>query len=137
MAAATQLPEAEPWRRRLYLPAYTAADAARYAHAPRQTVAYWHYGRAQHPPALPGKAPRALLSYLQLAEVAFVATFRRLGVSLERIRRAHDYLAQIFHDEYPFSQRRLLSEGSHVLLELREFGEDGELDRLVVADAGG
>lgn len=137
MATATRLPEAEPWRRRLYLPAYSLTDAARYAHTARQTVTAWYYGRPSHAPVLGGKERQIPLSYLQLVEVAFVATFRHLGVSLQRIRQARDYLAQLFHDEYPFAQRRLLTEGSHVLLDLQEIDGEAEVGRLIVADAGG
>lgn len=126
----------EPWKRRLYLPAYTAADAARYAHAKPQTVAYWHKG-GRLGPALPGKQPGVRLSYMQLAEVAFVATFRKLGVSLPRLRRARDYLAQTFKSEFPFAEYRLLTEGQHVLLDLQEVEPDVEIPRLIIADANG
>ena len=74
----------EPWRPRLYLPAYAVKDAARYAGTSPRTVAYWHYGGAGLGPALPGKERRKPLSYLQLIEVAVVATFRDLGVSLQQ-----------------------------------------------------
>jgi hypothetical protein len=32
----------QPWRRRLYLPSYQIAEAARYADIAPQTVAAWH-----------------------------------------------------------------------------------------------
>jgi len=127
----------EPWRRRLYLPAYTVADAARYARTHPQTVSYWHYGGRALGPALPGKERGKPLSYLQLVEVAFVATFRRLGVSLQRIRRARDYLAQRFESEYPFAEYRLATEGHHVLMDLQQAEPDAEVGRLILADANG
>lgn len=126
----------EPWQRRLYLPAYTVADAARYAKAPRQTVAYWHKG-GRLGPALPGKKRAVPLSYMQLVEVAFVATFRDLGVPLQRIRKARDYLAQTFSSEYPFAEFRLQTEGYHVLLQMTEVEHDAEIERLIIADAAG
>lgn len=135
--AVAQISRAEPWRRRLYLPAYSVADAARYAGTHSQTVAYWHYGDREHVPTLPGKERAAPLSYLQLVEVAFVATFRRLGVSLQRIRKARDYLAQVFVTEYPFAEGRFLTEGRHVLLMLQSVEPDAELDHMVVADRAG
>lgn len=127
----------DPWFRRLYLPAYSIADAARYARAKPQTVSYWHNSYARVGPVLPGKARGAPLSYLQLVEVAFVATFRSLGVSIQRIHHARDYLAQTFQTEHPFAELRLKTEGKHVLLDLRDVERDAEIGRLIVADAAG
>lgn len=127
---------AEPWKRRLFLPAYTVAEAARYAQAKPQTVAYWHKG-GRPGPTLPGKQVGVRLSYMQLAEVAFVATFRRLGVTLPRLRKARDYLAQTFESEFPFAEYRLRTEGYHVLLDLQEVEPNTEISRLIIADSGG
>jgi uncharacterized protein (DUF433 family) len=77
------------------------------------------------------------LSYLQLVEVAFVATFRALGVSLQRIRKARDYLAQTFNSEYPLAEFRLQTEGRHVLLALQQIERDAQLGHLIVADVSG
>lgn len=88
-------------------------------------------------PVLPGKERGKPLTYLQLVEVAFVATFRRLGVSLQRVRKARDYLATYFDSEYPFVDFRLRTEGHHILLDLREIEEDAELGRLILADSAG
>ena len=85
--------DVEPWRRRLYLPAYRIRDAVRYSGVAAQTVTHWHHGDGRLGPALPGHQKRRHLSYLQLVEVAFAATFRMLGVPLQRIRRARAYAA--------------------------------------------
>lgn len=130
-------PRPEPWRRRLYLPAYSVADAARYAGTRPQTVASWHYRQGTKGPVIPGRQRGAPLSYLELVEVAFVATFRRLGVSLETIREARSYLAQNFKSEYPFAEFRLQTEGKHVLMDLREVEREAEIGRLIVADEAG
>ncbi len=137
MGAMNRINRPEPWRRRLYLPAYSVADAARYAGIRPQTVANWYYGPGPAGPVLPGKQSGAPLSYLQLVEVAFVATFRRLGVSLETIRRARQYLAQTFRSEYPFAELRLQTQGRHVLMDLREIQRDAEIGRMIVADSAG
>lgn len=113
------------------------SDAARYAGANVNTVAYWHYHEGEFGPALPGKERKRPLSYLQLVEVAFVATFRRLGVPLQRIRRAREYAAQTLNSEFPFAEYRWQTEGKHVLIELQEIERGADLGRLVVADAGG
>ena len=127
----------EPWRRRLYLPAYQVGDAARYAGTAPQTVSYWHYRGGQLGPVLPGRVRRQPLSYLQLVEVAFVATFRALGVPLQRIRRAHIYASQVLRSENPFAEHRWLTEGYHVMLDLREVEGDQNIGRLIVGDRGG
>lgn len=127
----------EPWRRRLYLPAYRISDAARYAGVAAQTVTHWHHGDGRLGPALPGHEKRKHLSYLQLVEVAFVATFRQLGVSLQRIRRGRAYAAQVLNTEYPFAEYKWLTEGHHAMLNLIDVDEDASIGNLIVGDAHG
>jgi len=126
----------EPWKRRLYLPAYNISEAARYARTSMQTITYWHYRPSKYGALLP-KAKRKPLSYLQLVEVAFVATFRALGVSLQRIRKAREYASKTFNVEYPFAEQRWLTEGFHALLDLRDIEGETEYNRLIVADRAG
>jgi len=137
MPTEAPLPLKESWHRRLYLPAYTVAQAARYAGTHPQTVSYWHHKGGELGPALPGKEQGQLLSYMQLVEVAFVATFRRLHVPLQKLRRARAYLAQVFDFEYPFAQLRLKTDGYHILMNLQEVEPDSDLQRLIIADANG
>lgn len=137
MPVAIQLPPKNYFLRRLYLPAYTVAEAARYASANRRTVSYWHYRHGAAEPVLPGKDRGSPLSYLQLVEVAFVATFRSLGVTLPRIRKARDYLAKTFDLEYPFATVQLKTQGANVLLDMLTIEPDSELRRLVFADRAG
>jgi uncharacterized protein (DUF433 family) len=130
-------PLSESWRRRLYLPAYSVADAARYAGIHRGTVAYWHYRGGRLGPALPGKERGKPLSYMQTIEVAFVATFRRLGVPLQRIRKARDYFAQVFGVEFPFAQLEVKTDGHHLLMELLDLEPDPQIAKLILGDAAG
>src|SRR4030042_466574 len=123
-------------RRRLYLPAYTTVEAARFAETKPRTVAYWHYGTGTRVgPALRGKKRYAPLSYLQLVEVAFVAVFRQRGVPLQRIRKARDYVAKVFGAEFPFVQYEFKTEGLHILMDAASF--DPEFEDLIVADEAG
>ncbi len=126
-----------PWHRRLYLPAYSVSDAGRYAGVSARSVSYWHFGSRNAGAALPGRSRRENLSYLELVEVAFVATFRGLGVSLKRIRKARDYAAQVLKSEYPFAEYSWLTEGHQVLLDLRTVEGDASMGRLVAADRDG
>jgi uncharacterized protein (DUF433 family) len=124
------------WRRRLYLPAYTTVEAARFAETKPRTVAYWHYGTGTRVgPALTGKKRYAPLSYLQLVEVAFVASFRQRGVPLQRIRKARDYVAKVFGAEFPFAQYEFKAEGPHILMDAASV--DPEFEDFIVADEDG
>ena len=129
--------EVAPWRHRLYLPAYRVGDAGRYSGVSARTVSYWHFGRSRAKAVLPGRSRLEDLSYLELVEVAFVATFRGLGVSLQRIRRARDYAAQVLKSEYPFAEYSWLTEGHQVLLDLRTVEGESSMGRLVAADSQG
>ena len=126
-----------PWRRRLYLPAYRVIDAGRYVDVPPQTVSRWQFGRGGTGAALPGRTRQEDLSYLELVEVAFVATFRGLGVSLQRIRRARDYAAQVLKSEYPFAEYSWLTEGHQVLMDLSTVEGDASAGHLIAADREG
>ena len=126
-----------PWRRRLYLPAYRISDAGRYSDVSPRTVSYWHSAGRQVGAALPGRSQRQGLSYFQLIEVAFVAIFRRIGVSLQRIRKAREYAAQVFKSEYPFAEHSWMTEGHHALLDLRNIQGESFVGSLVVADRYG
>lgn len=131
-----QNPQSPPWMRRLYLPAYSIAESARYVDTSHQVVASWHYFKGKVGPALPGKEKRTPLSYLQLIEVAFVSTMREM-MSLQKIRKAREYASKAFNVEYPFAQLRWKTEGTHLLLNLRDFEGDADINSLITADKRG
>lgn len=101
----------------LSLPAYRYSEAAQFAQTTPQSVSRWFRGyRAighQMTPVFPLPAPD-LLSYLQLIETSLVATFRRLGVKLEELRRAHAYMRTQFGVEYPFARIELMTDGKDI-----------------------
>lgn len=101
------------------------------------TTRYWEYGRHHVRPVVTDREQQKPLSYLQLIEVAFVATFRALGVSLAKIRDARDYIAQTFESEYPFAEYRLMTEGFNVLMLLQQVVPDAEADRLILTNRAG
>lgn len=117
---------------RLTLPGYRPAEAARFAQTTAATVGRWFRGDAapgrRMAPVLSRRAG-GLLSYLELVEVAFVADFRRLGMPLDRLRRAHDYLRAALAVAHPFAQLRFKTDGVHLLAQLGR--------ELVAADARG
>ena len=126
-----------PWRRRLYLPAYRVSDAGRYSGVSARAVSYWQSGGNRTEAALPGHPRQQYLSYIELVEVAFVATFRGLGVPLQRIRKVREYAAQVLKSEHPFAEYSWLTEGHHVLLDLRTVESDSSMGRLIAADSEG
>ncbi len=125
----------QPWLRRLYLPAYSITEAAKYAGTSPQTVSNWHYYSGLVGPAIAGKERGKALSYFQLIEVAFVATMRKEGLSLQKIRKAREYALQIFEAEYPFAQLRWKTEGTHLTLELKDIEGDAEISQFIARDS--
>lgn len=125
------------WIRRLYLPSYQIGVVARYAHTTPQTVAYWHYRGGSLGPALPNRERRRPLSYLEMIEIAFVAVFREYGLSLQRIRRTREYVAQTFNSEYPFADYRFKTEGTHLLLDLQNTEPGFDFKGSILGDKGG
>ena len=132
--------QAPPWRRRLYLPSYSTGEAARLTGVHPNTVRNWFYGSRRadgeaYPVFAQPKQRGANLSWLQLVETAFVASFRARGVSLPALRRSYAYLAKVFNAEYPFAEFRLQTDGAHVLSEFEQ--ADQLASGLIVTDEGG
>lgn len=139
MAERVEAISRERWLRRLYLPAYAVGEAARLARVHRTTVSSWYYGRRTQPgmraAKVLGQRPRgAPLSYLDLVEVAFVATLRGMRVPLRRIRVAWRYLAKRFETDFPFAQLDLKTDGASVLYALTD--EEGAWLEKLLVDAG-
>ena len=120
----------EPWRRRAFLPVYEIAEAARYADVAPNTVAAWHKTEF-----LSSKDKGASLNYMQLIEVAVVATFRKMGVKLDAIRAARAYAARKLQAEYPFAVYRFKVEARHLFLDSTQV--DVKPDTVLQADQGG
>jgi len=127
----------DPWKRRLYLPTYSVTESAIYAGTTLQSIGYWNFGGGVAEPTLEGRERGRSLSYLELVEVAFVATFRRLGVSLQKIRKARDYAAKVLSSQYPFAELRWKTEGTRMILDLWQTENEGELKQVIIGDAFG
>ena len=130
-----QLPEV--WRRRLLLPAYSLAEAARYTKAHPATISSWFNRDTSLGPAIAGRQKGQALSYLQLVEVAFVVTARQLGISLSEIRNTRNYFRQRFNVEFPFATLRFQTEGMYLLLDLQEVEPVAERERFLLGGRGG
>lgn len=129
--------DAEPWRRRLTLPAYQVNETARYAGITTQTIRNWQRAEGGRAGALARRPKGAALSYLQLVEVAFVSVMRGIGIPLAEIKDTRDYVAQQLQSEYPFAQHRFLTDGQNIIMELKEFEPGASPDKLVLVGKGG
>ena len=125
------------WRRRLVLPAYTLAEAGRYARSHPSTISSWFNRDTSLGPALAGRQKGRPLSYLQLVEVAFVATARQLPISLGEIRNTRNFFRQQFQAEFPFATHRFQTEGHFLLVDFLEVEPDAERERFILGGRGG
>jgi uncharacterized protein (DUF433 family)/DNA-binding transcriptional MerR regulator len=108
---------AEPWRKRLRIPAYQVGEAARYAQISAQTVVAWHKIDQK---VLSEKRNRERLSYLQLIELAVVAAFRKAKFSLKEIRAAREYVKRNLKSEHPFAEYEFKRYGKSLFTEYEE-----------------
>lgn len=126
------------WRARLTIPNYRIREAARYAHLSSQTVANWHSKPgANRRSTLSTKESGAALSYLQLIEVAVVASFRKSGVSLKKIKAAREYLAKQLEAEYPFASYKFKTDGKELWMDYAQFEAKAGDKTLLAASKGG
>jgi uncharacterized protein (DUF433 family) len=126
------------WRSRLFIPNYRIRDAARYTHLSSQTVGNWHAKPGSNKKAtLSTKANGEALSYLQLIEVAVVASFRKTGLSLKKIRSAREYLAHKLQAEHPFAEYRFKTDGKELWMDYAQIeANDGDKTLLVASQKG-
>jgi uncharacterized protein (DUF433 family) len=122
---------AEPWRKRLSIPAYQVGEAARYAQVSPQTVVAWH--KSDDRRVLSEKQDRERLSYLQLIELAVVAAFRKAKIPLPGIRAARDYMKRELKSQHPFAEFQFKRYGKSLFT---EFEERGRMKLLKVTQAG-
>jgi uncharacterized protein (DUF433 family) len=126
----------QPWRRRLYLPAYHIKEAAQYAHVSPQTVALWHKLRVDGARTASDKKGGVALSYMQLIEVATIAALRELNISLQRIRDFRDYVAKELKAEYPFAQYKFKTDGKRLVMDYALFDKKVK-GKFIEPDKGG
>lgn len=122
---------------RLFLPAYRIKDAARYASVSTQTVAAWHKLRADGTRTLSAKNHGEALSYMQLIEVAAIASLRAAGYSLQRIRDFRAYVAKKLEAEFPFAQYKFKTDGERLAMDYELFESATGNGKLIEPDKGG
>lgn len=60
------------------------------------------------------------LSFANLTEVLALAGFRQLGVSIQKVRKALEYVKGEMKSEHPFATQRILSDGVELFWEYQE-----------------
>lgn len=109
-------PAHEFWKQRLGVPNYRVSEAAEYAHISGQTIRNWQK-LGNRPSPLGSREPGKALSYLQLIELAVVASCRKAGMTLPKIRASREFLAEEFGDPHPFATQKLLTDGVDLMME--------------------
>lgn len=110
------------------VPAYTVGSAAYLLNISPSTLSKWVVGRrsrASNPQALPVPSiierpdGTALLSFTNLIEAHVLASIRRRhGISLTRVRRAVDYLRDLYPDSHhPLAERQFQTDGVDLFIE--------------------
>ncbi len=104
----------------LTMPAYTVSEAAKLAGTTAPTVRRWFWGNEITPvfgERTSRTEPPTDISFLMLAEVVVAVKFRRSGVKLDTIRRAHQFARKHFAVEHPFAFKEFEVPGGHVMYE--------------------
>jgi uncharacterized protein (DUF433 family) len=128
-----RLPIAKP-DPRFDLGLYSIPEAARLARVPSRTLWNWVHGyrypsggrRVRAKPVLePTPADQTgSLSFTNLTEVLALSGFRQLGVSMQKVRRALEYVKQEMKVEHPLATQRILSDGVELFWEYQERARD-------------
>jgi uncharacterized protein (DUF433 family) len=132
----TALRPNEFWKARLIVPNYGVGEAARYADIAGQTIRNWQK-LGNRPAPLTHREPGKALSYLQLIELAVVASARRAGVSLRVIRDTREYMRDKFGADFPFAQYRFKHDGKRLFIDCIDLYEQGGDDKVLEASGKG
>jgi uncharacterized protein (DUF433 family) len=137
--------EMDPDDRRVAIPLYTAAEAARALSVPAATFATWARGYERRPPgrspyrgapvvtAFPSRGSlHPSIPFIGLVEGMVLAAIRRSGVPLQRVRPALDALSKEIGVTHALASKCLYTDGAEVLFDFAEHGShDEKLNRAV------
>ena len=115
---------------------YTIPDVSRLTKVKPATISHWIRGnryrfktevrssKALWKPEIPVINGKVMVSFNDLLEIKFVKAFRDLGFSLQKIRFAIQMLSEISDSEFPFSQKKVVTDGAFLFADLKD--EKGE-----------
>ena len=129
---------------RFDLELYALPEAARLARVPRQTLVNWVRG---YPYRAGGRTVRAKpvirtvgraesFSFVNLIEARVLSGFRRVGVPMQRVRKALDYAGRHVADiDHLLASERLLTDGRDLFWEFQQ-RSGGERDLVNLSQGG-
>jgi uncharacterized protein (DUF433 family) len=130
-------------------PLYTMAEASRLVGMSPSTFSTWAHGYQRRFPdrpdvikgpvihAVPPERPgEPTIPFVGLVEATVVQAFRRTDLSLQRIRKALEVLAEQGDLEHPLASRRLYTDGANLLFDYAQESSDGQLRLLTVVESG-
>jgi uncharacterized protein (DUF433 family) len=129
-------PHLNYWRKRLTVPAYRVAEAARYARTTQQTIGNWERLRGNRSGAVSSRGTREAISYLQLIELGVVAAMRKSGVTLAKIRQAREYLCEALDTKFPFAHYRFKTDGKSLFMDYDQIVEKDKEKLLALNENG-
>jgi len=123
------------------LPAYGIGEAAHYLRIPKTTLRYWvlgqHYkigtGKTFAKPIInPADEGNHILSFMNLIEAHVLDAIRREHeISLQKVRKALDYLSKHFRSGYPLVDQRFETDGLDLFIpyygQLISLTKDGQM----------
>lgn len=124
---------------------YSLPEAARLAAVPRRSL--WNWMRGYEYPS-GGQMVRAkaviqattrsetALSFVNLMEVRTLAGFRQTGVSMQRVRRALEYVRSEMQESHPLASKRILTDGVDLFWKYQMRALDGEVHLVNVSRGG-
>lgn len=133
---------------RFRTPLYTITEAAAHLQVPRSTFETWVRGYERRPPGRSLVRGRSIVTsvetYDRQAEIPFiglvegmvVASFRRSGISMQRVRRALEVVADQVGLEYALASQRLFTDGADILYDYAAEEHEGALKGLTVVTSG-
>lgn len=109
------------------IPTYTLSEAAQYLRIPRTTIREWITGRSlqdevvsrRSQPIIPvTKSTPRLLSFIKLVEVHVLDAIRRQhNISLEKVRKAIQFLQKQFPSKHPLVDHNFETNGINLFIE--------------------
>ncbi len=116
-----------PHRDSRELPAYGISEAAHYLRIPQTTLRAWVLGQHYHTQAgrqffrpiiiLPDRESHHL-SFVNLVEAHIVDAIRREhNISLQKVRRALDYVTRHFHSQHPLAEQQFETDGLDLFIQ--------------------
>lgn len=101
-----------------FVPAYQIAEAARYLHVPDHRLRAWFRGDHGRGGVLENARPSHCISFMSLVEAHIISAMRgKHKIPLQRIRRAVDYLKELYKTEHPLIGWDFKTNGKDLFLE--------------------